>query len=65
MQLSLAIEIARQLALYGPDLYATVRGLLEASNEPEAVSALAALKARYDQSSADADEALRKRIEGG
>lgn len=64
MQLSLAIEIARQLARYGPDLYAKVHGLLEASNEPEAQVALAALKAAYDKSSTDADEALRKRIEG-
>lgn len=65
MQLSLAIEIARQLALYGPDLYAKVRGLLEASDEPEARSALEALKVAYDQSSIDADEALRKRLDDG
>lgn len=65
MQLSLAIAIARELAIYGPELYATVRGLLEASDEPEAVSALAALKAGYDQSGAEADEALRKRIDDG
>jgi hypothetical protein len=62
MQLSLAIEIARQLALYGPDLYAQVKGLLEASDEPEAKVALASLKSAYTSSSADADEALRKRI---
>lgn len=65
MQLSLAIEIARQIALYGPGLASVVRDLLEASDEPEAQSALAALKAQYDQSSAQADEALRKRIDDG
>lgn len=65
MQLSLAIAIARELAVYGPGLYATVRDLLEASDEPEAQSALAALKAAYGQSSTEADEALRKRIDDG
>lgn len=66
--LALAIQIAREAAKLVPEgveLVAAVKAVLAASSEPEAQSALGELKAAYARSSAEADEALRKRIEGG
>lgn len=68
IQVALAIQIAREAAKLIPDgidLVQHVKAILEASDEPEAQSALDALKAAYEKSGLDADEALRKRIEQG
>lgn len=65
MQLALAIQIAREIALLAPqgvDLVSHVVGLLKASDEPEAQAALAKLKEAYEQSSDVADAALDDRL---